>query len=119
MRTEQIADLIAFVGAKRGRHAVVLGGDFNATPDAPEMAPVTNAFRDAFAAVHGAAADTFTTLNPAKGLKSRRIDYLFVPRKGRPALRVLSSERVFDVPGADGTWPSDHFGVVARFQISD
>ena len=64
------------------------------------------------------AADTSTTtLNPAKGLPRRRIDYVFTSRDGKPSLRPLSAEIVFDRPAADGAWPSDHFGVVARFAV--
>jgi len=113
IRAEQIRDLLAYVKSRRGTGAVVLAGDFNAPPKAPEMESVMKAFVDVFAATHRATeTDTVTTLNPAKGLPSRRIDYVFVARK--PSITPLSSEIVFDVPAADGTWPSDHFGVVAR-----
>jgi endonuclease/exonuclease/phosphatase family metal-dependent hydrolase len=118
IRTEQIADLLAFVQAMRGRGALVLAGDFNAAPRTPELQPVMREFVDVFGALHSNA-DTVTTLNPAKGLPRRRIDYIFVPRGGKPRVQPLSSEVVFDVPAPDGTWPSDHFGVVAKLVIRD
>ena len=117
IRAEQIRDLLAYVKAHRGRGAVLLAGDFNAAPTVPELQDVKKGFLDALATVRGTVADTMTTLNPHKGHAPRRIDYVFLSRDGRPSLRPLASEVVFDVPGADGTWPSDHFGVAARVLI--
>jgi endonuclease/exonuclease/phosphatase family metal-dependent hydrolase len=117
IRAEQVRDLLAYVKAHRGPGPVVLAGDFNAAPTVPELQEVKKGFADAFAVGRGAVADTNTTLNPHKGHAPRRIDYVFLSRDGRPSLRPLASERVFDVPGADGTWPSDHFGVVARILV--
>ena len=118
IRSEQIADLMAFVRARRGRGALVLAGDFNAAPRVHELQAVTREFVDVFGALHPGA-DTVTTLNPAKGHAPRRIDYVFVPRGGKPRIQPLSSEVVFDRPSADGTWPSDHFGVVAKLVVRD
>jgi endonuclease/exonuclease/phosphatase family metal-dependent hydrolase len=118
IRAEQVRDLLDFVKARRGKGATVLAGDFNASPRAPELREVMKRHLDVFAALHrGAGRDTVTTLNPAKGHAPRRIDYVFVSRDGRPRLEPLSSEIVFDEPAADGTWPSDHFGVVAKFRV--
>jgi len=120
IRAEQIADLLVYVQKHRLKGApLILGGDFNAAPSVSELAPVKKEFIDVFAAKQGAASDTITTLNPAKGHKPRRIDYIFIPRRGKPKMTPLSSERVFDVPSADGTWPSDHFGIVARIRIAN
>ena len=117
IRAEQIADLLAFVAGQRGKDApVVLAGDFNTAPRTPELQAVTKSFVDVFAALHPGQ-DTLTTLNPAKGHAPRRIDYVFVPRSGKPKQTPLSSEIVFDQPSADGTWPSDHFGVVAKVRL--
>jgi len=116
IRTEQIQDLLAYVEARRGKGAVVLAGDFNAAPSVPELQPVKKRFADVFATLHPGS-DSLTTLNPAKGHAPRRIDYVFVPREGKPRMIPMTSEIVFDVPGADGTWPSDHFGVVARLLV--
>ena len=118
IRAEQIGDLLAFVKARRGRGALVLAGDFNAAPRVPELQAVTREFVDVFGALYPGA-DSVTTLNPAKGHAPRRIDYIFVPRGGKPRVQPLSSEVVFDHPAADGTWPSDHFGVVAKLVVRD
>lgn len=118
IRAEQMRDLLVYVKTRRGKGAVVLAGDFNAPPGAPELGAMTTPYVDVFAALHpSTAGDTVTTLNPAMGHAPRRIDYVFVSRDGRPAFRPLSSEIVFDQPAADGTWPSDHFGVVARLLV--
>jgi endonuclease/exonuclease/phosphatase family metal-dependent hydrolase len=116
IRAEQIKDLLAYVKEHSGKNAVVLAGDFNAAPRTPELQTVRAQFTDMFAALHPDQ-DTLTTLNPAKGHKPRRIDYIFVPSGGKPKLEPLSSEIVFDTPAPDGTWPSDHFGLVARIRI--
>jgi endonuclease/exonuclease/phosphatase family metal-dependent hydrolase len=116
IRAEQIRDLLRYVRSRRGRGPAVVAGDFNAAPGAPELAPVMGGWVDAFAAANPGAGDV-TTLNPAKGHAPCRIDYVFVSRDGRPALAPLSSEIVFDAPAADGAWPSDHFGVVARLGV--
>jgi endonuclease/exonuclease/phosphatase family metal-dependent hydrolase len=118
IRAQQVRDLLAYVQARRGRGAAVLAGDFNAAPGAPELRAVMKRHVDVFASLHpGAAGDTVTTLNPFKGHAPRRIDYVLVSRVGEPALEPLSCEIVFDQPAADGTWPSDHFGVVARLLV--
>lgn len=119
IRAEQVRDLLAYVKTQRGKGAVVLAGDFNASPDTPELKAVTKPYLDVFAALNPSTGrDTVTTLNPAMGHAPRRIDYIFVSRDGRPALRPLSAEIVLDQPAADGAWPSDHFGVVARLLLA-
>jgi endonuclease/exonuclease/phosphatase family metal-dependent hydrolase len=49
----------------------------------------------------------------------RRIDYVLV-RCGihGPDLDVTDCSRVFDQP-IEGTWASDHFGVMARLSLPD
>jgi len=113
IRAAQVRDLLAFVDATRGPGALILGGDFNAAPDEPELAPLRARFMDAFAAARGAAvAAGATTLNPAKGHAARRIDHLFAPPG---TLRAEACEVILDAPAPDGTWASDHFGLWARF----
>jgi endonuclease/exonuclease/phosphatase family metal-dependent hydrolase len=118
IRAEQVRDLLEYIQRRRGEGPAVLAGDFNAAPGALELEGVTRRFSDAFTALHpGAGGDTVTTLNPAMGHAPRRIDYVFAARDGRPALVPLSSEIVLDRPAGGGAWPSDHFGVVARFRL--
>jgi endonuclease/exonuclease/phosphatase family metal-dependent hydrolase len=104
----------------------VLVGDFNAEPDADEIRYLrgltglggpTVYFADAFAvAGDGSRGTTFSKTNPfAEVLREpeRRIDYVFVrspddARRGEP----LDASVCFD-KAVDGTFPSDHYGVVA------
>ena len=85
---------------------VVLGGDFNAEPDWPEMR-MLDGYRDL-----GGAGVTF---GPATGTPGRRIDYLF--DNAHPSLVVLEAGRALDLE-VGGLYPSDHFAVYARFLIA-
>jgi beta-glucosidase len=113
IRAEQIGGLIAFIDSTRGDGALLLGGDFNADPAWPEMAPLGARWTDAYAAVHHpATADSVTTLNPVYGNPRVRIDHLFVdPRRLRP----LAATIILAEPTPSGVWASDHFGLWARF----
>ncbi len=116
IRAEQVRGLLAFIDSTRGRGALLLGGDFNAAPDRPELAPLLRRLEDGQAALHpDRAGAPATTLNPAKGHAPRRIDYLF-HAPGR--LRPVASEIILDAPTAQGVWASDHFGVCTRFRWS-
>jgi beta-glucosidase len=113
IRATQVWHLIAFVDRTRGRGALVLGGDFNAAPDAPELEPLHARLSDTYALLHPQPADPpVTTLNPAMGHSPQRIDYLFCA-PGR--LRPVASEIFLDTPTPRGVWASDHFGVWTRF----
>ena len=112
---------------------VALLGDFDDTPDSASIRfwtgrqsldGVSVAYRDAWEAVHpGEPGHTFTPVNPLvrAGEMSlelgRRIDYVLV-RCGihGPTLQVVDCSRVFD-QAVDGTWASDHFGVLAELQV--
>jgi endonuclease/exonuclease/phosphatase family metal-dependent hydrolase len=114
---------------------VVLAGDFDDTPDSSSVRFWTGrqalhgmsvAYRDAWEAARPLApGHTFTPLNPLEraGEMSlelgRRIDYVMV-RCGvhGPSLNVTECFRVFDRP-VDGIWASDHFGVVADFEVPE
>ena len=116
-------------------HHVVLLGDFDDTPDSASMRFWTGrqsldgtsvAYRDAWAAVHGdEPGHTFTPRNPLTraGEMSlelgRRIDYVLV-RCGvhGPSLDVVDCRLVFE-HAVDGTWASDHFGVLAELAVPD
>jgi endonuclease/exonuclease/phosphatase family metal-dependent hydrolase len=107
----------------------VLGGDFNAAPDCDEIRFLRGRhtlegrrtyWQDAF---HTVAPDapgwTWARRNPmtehlAWLERDRRIDYLFVRQERRDTSGHVSAARVvLDEPAEDGTWPSDHFGVMA------
>ncbi|OLF17971.1 endonuclease/exonuclease/phosphatase family protein [Actinophytocola xanthii] len=126
------ARFVAEIVARTGQH-VVLGGDFDAMPEAgsirfwrglQSLDAFSVAYRDAWELVHGQAPGA--TFAPSEnGLVERhwqtdldrRIDYLLV-RCGRagPTLRVAECERVFAGPVA-GAWGSDHIGLMARLEV--
>lgn len=112
IRAAQVRSLLAFVDSTRGTGALVMGGDFNAAPDAPELAPLRARWTDAYAAVHPEQVGVLvTTLNPAKGHAPCRIDFVYVD-PGR--LAPEAAEVILDAPAADSVWASDHFGVWVR-----
>jgi beta-glucosidase len=117
IRETQVRHLLAFIDETRGEGALLLGGDFNAAPDAPELVPIRERLTDAYAAVHPEQVGVLiTTLNPAKGHTPRRIDTIFV----RPGpLQPVSAKVFLDAPTPEGLWASDHFGVWVRLRWSD
>lgn len=115
VRSRQIRDLLAFIDATAAGASVILTGDFNTLPGNASLRLLDDRFLDAYALLHPGA-DRPTTLNPHAGHTPRWIDYLFVARAGgRDAgLRPVAAEVVFDRPGPDSLWASDHFGVYTR-----
>lgn len=127
VRCLQVKALAAMVAERApiGGFPPVIVGDFNAEPDSDEirfMRGLTGLggkcvyFADSFGVAGHGAGVTFSKRNPfAEPLREpeRRIDYVFVrgpddAQRGEPAeCRVC-----FDEPH-DGTFPSDHFGVIA------
>jgi endonuclease/exonuclease/phosphatase family metal-dependent hydrolase len=116
-----------------GVHTVhIWGGDFNAPPDADEirflagrhtLAGERGLWQDAFARVHADARGlTWARRNPMTEAlpfleRDRRIDFIFVSQEGRDGRgRVVDCRVVLDEP-IDGTWPSDHFGVLADVAV--
>lgn len=116
IRAEQVAGLLAFIDSTRtggANEALLLGGDFNAEPARPELAPMFARFTDALAAVHpGLAVPAAATFGPATGTTPRRIDYLFCDGA---QLAPTAARVVLGAPSPAGVWGSDHCGVWARF----
>ena len=104
-RAMEIAHLLGWIESASSGVPVVLGGDFNAEPDWPEMQMLAG-WRDL-----GGAGVTF---GPATGTPARRIDYLFDAR--HPGLVPIAAGVALDRPTA-GVYPSDHFAVTARFAL--
>ena len=113
MRATQLADLLPWITRESAGVPVVLAGDFNASDEAPELAPLLEHFEDGYRAVHpgrDTAADT--TLDPASA-PPMRVDHVFVQRG---AFAVRASERLFQQRDRDQVRASDHYGVLTRLQ---
>ena len=116
-RARQVEDLLDFVDATRGDAPVVIGGDFNITADAAEMAPLRDRFIDAYAAAHPGETvddDAHTTLNPRFNPPAR-IDRIYAQKR---MFATPQARRILDVPDAEGRWASDHYGVWARLPFA-
>ena len=116
VRAQQVRDLEAFVEATRAGAPVLVGGDFNTTADAPELAPLRRAHDDTYAQAHAGGdlgGPQHVTLNPLYNPPAR-IDLVFAQRG---AFTVEAAERILDQPAADGTWASDHYGLHARLDL--
>ena len=133
VREAQVREIAARIEALAPRDGfpAILVGDFNAEPEADEIrylrgltslgGPSRVFFQDAFAlAGDGSAGTTFARRNPfAAPLREpdRRIDYVFVRgRDERFRGEPLDARVAFDEP-VQGTFPSDHFGVVANLRV--
>lgn len=123
------------IARERGGDVHVLGGDFNAAPDCDEIRYLRGTtsldgrracWQDAFARARpGEPGVTWSRRNPyvaelAWLEPERRIDYVFVSPERRDGRgRVRDCRVIFAEPAADGTWASDHFGVVADVDAGD
>ncbi|MGA7120649.1 MAG: endonuclease/exonuclease/phosphatase family protein [Polyangiaceae bacterium] len=108
----------------------ILVGDFNAESDADEIRFLRGLtslggahrvyFQDAFAlAGDGSAGFTFAGRNPfAAPLREpdRRVDYVFVRGRDERSRGLPLDARVCFDEAVDGTFPSDHFGVIATLR---
>lgn len=132
VRASQLREIVLAIDGLRNADGfpAVLVGDMNAEPDSDEMRymrGLTNLgggrrvyFQDAFAlAGDGSSGITYSQRNPfASTLREpdRRIDYVFVQgRDERHRGEPIDAAVCFDQP-VDGTFPSDHFGVVANLR---
>ena len=115
IRARQLRDVLAHAATMGGAPRVLLG-DFNAGMDSAELRPLLADYVDAYASRHDDpdVQPANTTLNPAFFDAGRRIDHVLVER-GR--FEVADAAIVLDQAGADGTWPSDHFGMHARLRL--
>jgi endonuclease/exonuclease/phosphatase family metal-dependent hydrolase len=136
VREAQVREIAAFVSsiaaADSAAFPAVLVGDFNAAPDADEIRYLRGLtslggdrrvyFQDAFeAAGGGLPGTTFDRRNPfAAPLREpdRRIDYIFVHGRDERFRGEPLDARVAWDAAVDGTFPSDHFGLVATLRIA-
>ncbi len=132
VRAAQLREIVLFIDARQKADGfpAVLVGDMNAEPDSDEMRYLRGLttlgggrrvyFQDAFAlAGDGSPGITYARRNPfAAPLREpdRRIDYVLVRgRDERHRGEPLDASVCFDQP-VEGTFPSDHFGVVANLR---
>jgi endonuclease/exonuclease/phosphatase family metal-dependent hydrolase len=127
-REQQVVGLDAFVRANPGELPPILAGDFNATPDSACIQFLTGKcgldgkgtyYRDAWARRHPHADGyTWSDRNPYAVRwveRNRRLDYIFIGQMHPSGWgAVLDCRLVLDLPGPDGEYASDHFGVYAE-----
>jgi endonuclease/exonuclease/phosphatase family metal-dependent hydrolase len=132
VRAAQVREIVQAIEAlqRADGFPAILVGDMNAEPDSDEMRYLRGLttlggdrrvyFQDAFAlAGDGSDGATYARRNPfAAPLREpdRRIDYVLIRgRDERHRGEPLDAALCFDQP-VDGTFPSDHFGVVANLR---
>lgn len=116
----QAASLKEFVESNTTGLTVV-GGDFNAQPDTPQIMDLTERWTDTYQALYPSDAGfTCCIDNLTAGSDEpleERIDYIFFVDKGNEAVSILSARHVFDqpFPANDGwQWASDHTGLLVE-----
>lgn len=114
LRERQVAGLMDFIARTSAEAPSIVGGDFNALADAPELAALTAGYVDSFGLLHPHAGPEATTLNLAWFDTPRRIDHIYF-QQGR--FQPLRSERLFTQPDDTGAWASDHHGLLSVFAI--
>lgn len=113
IRRQQLEDARAFIARRLEPAPTLMLGDFNAPATAPELAAMQG-YIDTYGAVHpDADARAVTTLNPHYFDSGTRIDHVFA-EAGR--FEIRDARIVLATPGSDGTWPSDHFGILVALR---
>lgn len=118
-RVQQVEALKQWLAdSQRQAHLTLVGGDFNASPDAapvkamltPNQPSQTPGYADAMKSLD--AGFTF----PATNL-SIRIDYLFLHQASNvsPKVKPSTGQRIFTKP-VNGLYLSDHVGILATFE---
>lgn len=112
-RRESAKLMLRKIAEIAGDLPVVCLGDFNSTPDTPQIATMRSALADAYGVSATPAYGPAGTFNGFKldAAMTERIDYVFVSR----AVRVLKYGVLSD--SVDRRYPSDHHPVVVRLQI--
>ena len=118
-RRTQMRDMLDFIDETSTSDLVFVTGDFNANPDWEEMDVMYERFIDVYPIFHENHLDPeHSTLNYHLGHSQRRIDYVFFEEKSSDFLTPVSTEIVLDEPDENDIYPSDHFGVLAIFDVS-
>jgi endonuclease/exonuclease/phosphatase family metal-dependent hydrolase len=118
IREQQITDLYDFIDDTSTSDYIFVTGDYNANPDWDEMNLMYQDFYDVYTLFHEDHLEPeHSTLNFNWGHQQRRIDYIFFNKKAEDMLIPLSAEVVLDQPAENGIYGSDHFGVLATFNL--
>ncbi len=118
IRTQQVADLVQYIAATSEGIPGIVAGDFNSAADSPELTALREGYIDTYGSQHpDADLVSSSTLN-LKYFAPKRIDHIF---HQRGEFTPVSSQIIFNQADADGTWASDHYGLLAilRFQSPD
>lgn len=138
-REAQVRRLLEWIDARGKESACILGGDFNATPELPEIALVKEKFRSAYVLVHQKEPDYTCPTPLPRGFKSTlktTLGYFFLlrPQHFKPHWRgtldylfIQGSIQVEDCrlvcnqphPRHARLYPSDHFGISLTFTIGE
>jgi endonuclease/exonuclease/phosphatase family metal-dependent hydrolase len=131
-REAQVVALDEMIRANPGQCPPIVCGDFNATPDSAALFFMTGRmgllgkgtyYRDAWARRHPHGDGyTWSAKNPHTVRwieRNRRLDYILVGQLREDGWgAILDCRVVLDMPGADGHYASDHFGVYAEVGIA-
>ncbi|MEO8364987.1 MAG: endonuclease/exonuclease/phosphatase family protein [Pseudoxanthomonas sp.] len=116
IRTQQVADLVRYIAATSDSIPSIVAGDFNSTADSPELSTLREGFIDVYGSQHPDADPVSSSTLNLKYFTPKRIDHIFYQRgKFTP----VSSQIVFNHADAEGTWASDHYGMLAVLQSAD
>lgn len=128
IRLKQTEELISFVRKKSSggwkrffqSYPAFILGDFNSDSSKPSIRRLKKIWQDTYAELNPADAGlTWDYRNPfaeraRDHMPERRIDYIWT--KGLEE-RAKTSRIVFNKPDANGTYPSDHFGVMTEIDL--
>lgn len=118
IREQQITDLYDFIDETSTSDYIFVTGDYNANPDWDEMELMYEDFYDVYPFFHEDHLEPdHSTLNFNLGHQQRRIDYIFFNKAAEKMLIPQSAEIVIDQPDENGIYGSDHFGVLATFNL--
>jgi endonuclease/exonuclease/phosphatase family metal-dependent hydrolase len=118
IREQQITDLYDFINDTSTSDYIFVTGDYNANPNWDEMELMYQDFYDVYPIFHEDHLEpVHGTLNYHLGHQQRRIDYVFFNKSAEAMLIPQSAEVVLDQPDENGIYGSDHFGVMATFNL--
>lgn len=121
-RKSQARQLCEFAAQTPG--PVLLAGDFNAEFSSPSLEVLREfGYRDAMKGFPDEAKPTWKNANPFTHFQherfaDRRIDLILASQAFAECCKVDDCRIVLDRPSAEGVYPSDHFGVMAKLSLA-